>query len=315
MSQAERDFQALRQQADAGNAAAQYEFGLRMLKGAGAPFDPARAVAAIAAAAAQGHAGAIHAEAVFSAAGFHRAVDWNEAVRLAARAAIAGDAIAQGSLSLLGGSDRFELEAWMAPAASAQVRIRPGIETFSSFIPRAWCDWIVARAGPLLEATRVYGAKGYENDPMRSNTGAGFAIGQSDLVLKLTEARIARAIDTPLAHHEPTNVLHYKPGQEFKRHHDFLDPGLPAGARDIQNNGQRIATFLIYLNDGFDGGETDFPAINWRFKGKAGDAILFWNVTADGAPDRATVHAGLPPSSGEKWLFSKWVRDRPYSMR
>jgi hypothetical protein len=69
-------------------------------------------------------------------------------------------------------------------------------------------------------------------------------------------------------------------------------------------------TFLVYLNEGFEGGETDFPAAPYRFKGSTGDAVLFVNVDVRGQPDFKTKHAGLPPTSGEKWLLSQWVRDR-----
>jgi hypothetical protein len=31
-------------------------------------------------------------------------------------------------------------------------------------------------------------------------------------------------------------------------------------------------------------------------------------VEPDGKVDRGTLHAGLPPTSGEKWLLSQWVR-------
>ena len=61
----------------------------------------------------------------------------------------------------------------------------------------------------------------------------------------------------------------------------------------------------------YEGGETDFPRISFRFKGKRGDALLFSNTDPAGAPDYDTVHAGLPPTSGEKWLLSQWIRSRP----
>jgi len=34
------------------------------------------------------------------------------------------------------------------------------------------------------------------------------------------------------------------------------------------------------------------------------------NVGTDGEPDLASVHTGRPPSSGEKWILSQWIRDR-----
>jgi prolyl 4-hydroxylase len=69
----------------------------------------------------------------------------------------------------------------------------------------------------------------------------------------------------------------------------------------------------VYLNDDYEGGETEFPRIGLRFRGKRGDALMFDNVRPSGALDYDTLHAGLPPTRGEKWLFSQWVRSRPVS--
>ena len=95
---------------------------------------------------------------------------------------------------------------------------------------------------------------------------------------------------------------------------DFIDPAEPHFTELVRQQGQRLVTALIYLNDGFEGGETDFPRLNWRFKGAAGDALIFWNVTASGALEKASLHAGLPPTRGEKWIYSKWVRDRAWPL-
>jgi hypothetical protein len=123
-------------------------------------------------------------------------------------------------------------------------------------------------------------------------------------------ARIAATVGVPAAALEPIQVLHYAPGQTFERHYDFLDPDMPAFAAEIARAGQRLATFLVYLNDDFIGGETDFPLLDLRHRGAAGDALMFANLEPAGAPDRRMLHAGLPPASGEKWLLSQWIRDR-----
>jgi hypothetical protein len=129
-------------------------------------------------------------------------------------------------------------------------------------------------------------------------------------MLLLLRARIAAAVGTTPPFLEEANILHYSVGQEFRRHFDFLDPAEGDMAREIAAKGQRAGTFLVYLNDDFDGAETEFPAIPWRFKGGRGDAIYFRNVDVSGAPDRSTLHAGLAPTRGEKWLLSQWIRDR-----
>jgi len=110
---------------------------------------------------------------------------------------------------------------------------------------------------------------------------------------------------------EGSTVLHYGAGEEFFPHYDFLDTANPGYARQVAQFGQRVLTFLIYLNADFDGGETEFPMLGWKFKGKQGDAVFFHNVLPNMQPDRKTLHAGLAPTRGEKWLFSQWVRGLP----
>ncbi|MET0180846.1 MAG: 2OG-Fe(II) oxygenase, partial [Novosphingobium sp.] len=74
----------------------------------------------------------------------------------------------------------------------------------------------------------------------------------------------------------------------------------------------RVWTVLIYLNEGYGGGETHFPANGLRVKGRIGDAVLFRNLTPAGDPDPLAGHAGLPVSAGEKWLATRWIRARPF---
>ena len=61
-------------------------------------------------------------------------------------------------------------------------------------------------------------------------------------------------------------------------------------------------TFVIqtYLNDDFDGGETEFLYQNKREKAKAGDVLIF--------PCQYThVHRGNPPIDGDKYLITSWA--------
>ena len=74
--------------------------------------------------------------------------------------------------------------------------------------------------------------------------------------------------------------------------------------------GQRVQTCLVYLNSDYDGGETDFPKIGVKFRGRAGEAIIFDNVDEQGHGDMRTLHEGVPPTRGTKWLLSQWIRDK-----
>lgn len=284
-----------------------------LLTGRGARAAPADGARLVERAADEGDTDAMQLMAVLIALGVGRPRNWHEAHAFVAKAAAAGDARAQGQIAVLGDSDSFDPGAWIAPRRATMHCKAPRVATVEGFLSPAACGWIVEQARPRLEAARVKNPEqgGANVDGIRSNTGMGFSVVDTDLVMQLTQAAIAAAIGVPVMHQEPTNVLHYTVGQQYRPHFDFLDPGEAHFARELQQIGQRTITFLIYLNDDFEGGETEFPRLDWRFKGKTGDALVFWNVSAQGEPERNSLHAGLPPSRGEKWLFSKWVRDRP----
>jgi prolyl 4-hydroxylase len=298
------DVTSLRQRASAGDASARSALGARLLVGRDAPYDPDEARRLIDAAAHQDDADALQLSAVLAAL----SGEWSEAFGLVRRAAEAGDARAGAQLAIIGESPADQLS---IPNAEAPFDT-PRVLTFESFLSPQACAWIIDKARPNLDAARVKNAEtgGVSSDAIRTNTGMGFSVVDTDLVIQLAHARIAAAIGVPVTHQEPTNILHYTPGQEYKPHFDFIDPGVAHFARELQTVGQRTTTFLIYLNDDYEGGATTFPRLDWSFRGKTGDALAFWNVT-NGRPDPRTLHAGTPTANGEKWLFSKWVRDRP----
>jgi prolyl 4-hydroxylase len=95
-------------------------------------------------------------------------------------------------------------------------------------------------------------------------------------------------------------VLSYAPGQQYHQHSDAL-PNVPPGQ-------QRVLTFLVYLDEAYDGGETAFPALGLNVRGRTGDGLLFRNASHDGTPDPRSVHAGLPVTRGVKHLASRWIR-------
>ena len=92
---------------------------------------------------------------------------------------------------------------------------------------------------------------------------------------------------------------------------DYLDPSRFAG--EIAQRGQRVATFLVYLNEAFEGGETHFVELQRKFRPGAGGALFFYNVDENGAPEPQSLHEGAAPTSGEKWLLSQFIRDKAQS--
>ena len=142
----------------------------------------------------------------------------------------------------------------------------------------------------------------------RTNQFAVLNLLHTDLVAEMIRTRIANEIGAPLPCLEVSQVLRYGFGEEFLLHCDGLDP--QRNRDEIERFGQRAATFLIYLNEDFEGGETTFPRLGINYRGTTGEVLVFGNLGPDRMPDRRTQHAGRPPTRGVKWLFSQWIRDR-----
>ena len=303
----------------------QHRAGLALLADPGAAREWRKAIDLVDAAADAGHADAIERRALFEAMGVGRAADWSKALDSLTLAAERGSQNAAGQLILLA-ENEFDPTAksrdWkhvrscvaVAPLLKAPVArtlsASPLIRTISGFASQAECQWLIAAAAPRLERAIVLNRKTGEHgvDPGRTNQFVPFDLVDMDIVVEMIRARIANAIGAPLPFLEVSQVLHYSVGEEFAPHCDFFDPAKHAD--EIDRRGQRAATVLIYLNDEFAGGETSFPKLGIEHRGAAGDCLVFSNVDPSGAPDPRTQHAGRPPTSGEKWLFSQWVRDR-----
>jgi prolyl 4-hydroxylase len=267
---------------------------------------------ALAAAADAGDREAAHRLAVLAAMGLGLPQDWRMALQRLAQAATLGHATAARQLALLQRGGKIDLAAWLTPPASRTLNQGPAILAIDGFLPDAVCDWLMDRAGALTEPALVYDPETGEGrrERVRTNDAARFDLMQMDVVLALVRERIARAAGLPVPGLEWTQVLHYAVGQTFDWHVDWLDPATPGHAPDLAARGQRIATCLVFLNDDFEGGETAFEAGDLRHRGRKGDALLWANTLPDGSIDPRTRHAGLPPTKGEKWVLSQWLRGR-----
>jgi hypothetical protein len=188
----------------------------------------------------------------------------------------------------------------------------PRVWAFEGVASPAVCDWLIAQTRGRLKPATVYtAAGGLAVRSERNNSAVQLSVADADLVLLAVRERLAACAGLQVMHMDGPQVLHYAVGQQFVPHVDFFDPAIAAQAQEIAAAGQRVATGLLYLNDeGLQGGETDFPRLGLRHRGPRGDALVFFNVDAAGQSDRRTLHAGLAPTRGEKWVLSQWFRDR-----
>jgi prolyl 4-hydroxylase len=205
-----------------------------------------------------------------------------------------------------------DIEAWLRVPDARILSSTPRIAAVKEYLSGPTCDWLVRLGKPYLRRAEIFDSDSgtVRYDTTRDNDAAMLEVGQIDTVVGFVRSRIAALADVPVGALETTQVLRYEVGQQFDAHFDFLDVSKPGHARDVEQRGQRALTVLIYLNEDYEGGETAFPDVGSRFKGRKGDALVLWNLTEDGAPDRRTRHIGTAPTRGVKWLLSQWIRIR-----
>lgn len=320
---AEDTVERLREDARRGSLAAARALGLRLLVGRGAPFNPQEGLSLLTAAAQQGEGVALAQMATLKAAGAWVPQDWNEALDLLAEAAGRGSAHAQGQLRILahdalsndwrGLRARVNLEAWRMPPERRSLCEAPRIRAVEAFVPVAVCAWLLARAAGKYQRALMFDGQKANALSSRTCSDFKFDVVEADCVLQIVRERIAAITTLPVVAFEPPQIFHYALGQEIKAHYDALRLGDQGYGQGGAYKGDRIATFLLYLNDDYDGGDLVFPKVGLRHRGKAGDGVYFAHIDADGTPDRLSLHAALPVTRNEKFILSQWIHDRPFA--
>jgi prolyl 4-hydroxylase len=190
-------------------------------------------------------------------------------------------------------------------APRQMVSTDPHIEVVQSLFSAEECRYVQLLANPWMEPAMIYAANGSGmRDPHRDSDNMVVTPLAEDLVIQAVNRCIAEASGSQYDWGEPLHVLRYRPGQQYRPHHDAHASAPPEK--------RRIATALLYLNDAYEGGETHFPEIGITVRGAVGDLLIFHNLTADKLPDPRMTHAGLPITRGEKWLATRWIRGSDY---
>lgn len=189
----------------------------------------------------------------------------------------------------------------------------PRIVLFGGLLSDEECDELIAQSRRKLTRSSVVNAEtgAYDVHPDRTSSGTHFERGENELIRRI-ESRIAELVGCPVERGEPIQILHYRPGAEYKPHFDFFDPAYPGNEKVLAMGGQRVATLVMYLNDVVAGGSTVFPEVGLDVLPRKGNAVYFAYTTEDGQLDRRTLHGGSPVAEGEKWIATKWLRQRDY---
>ena len=159
--------------------------------------------------------------------------------------------------------------------------------------------YIMTHAEDKLEDSKITSGK-IVNESIRKSKTAWLS--KNDPVVNSIIQRCLKYTDTRVMNFEKLQVLKYEKGGHYKYHQDCF----------MSDKNRRIHTFILALNDDYDGGETHFPNLNKSYKLNAGDALFFDTLNKWECMTSKALHGGLPVKSGEKWVCNLWVRQYPY---
>jgi prolyl 4-hydroxylase len=206
------------------------------------------------------------------------------------------------------GTEAFTQQPEMSIALRMSV---PDLVLFSNFLSAPQCDELINQAKDRLARSKTFDPDtgGSAVNPVRTSHGMFFKRGETPLV-DYIEQKISSITGIPVDHGEGLQILRYEVGQEYKPHHDYFDTTRPNYGETDAGAGQRIATFLMYLNTPEKGGGTVFPESKMIVEACKGNGLLFRYPNTNA--ESKSLHGGTPVQAGVKWVATKWLRQKPY---
>jgi prolyl 4-hydroxylase len=169
-----------------------------------------------------------------------------------------------------------------------------------------------------------------------TRTSQSTSIPRDDIVGCIEARALAfQGFDIQRTQLEPLQLVQYGQGENYHHHTDWFDDHAHE-SRTLEYGGNRLTSFFVYVSaTNITGGGTNFPVLDapkderwcqfvdcdepWEsgvtFKPLPGNAVFWQNLLPDGSGDLATLHAGLPVTSGTKLGMNIWTRQAPLNRK
>jgi prolyl 4-hydroxylase len=205
----------------------------------------------------------------------------------------------------------LEIEADGRKVQVLQTMQNPRVIVFGNLLSDEECEGLIAAARVRLARSLTVETKtgGEVLNIDRTSDGMFFERGENEIV-KALESRIAALLKWPIEFGEGLQILRYSPGAQYRPHYDYFDPNEPGTPTILRRGGQRVATLVMYLQSPAQGGGTTFPDVGLEVAPVRGTGVFFSYDRPD--PVTRTLHGGAPVLSGEKWVATKWLREREF---
>jgi prolyl 4-hydroxylase len=133
---------------------------------------------------------------------------------------------------------------------------------------------------------------------------------ENDIFVERFKLLVCALTGIPITHQEAPHLVKYDVGGKYDAHHDFFHPNTDYYEGHTKVGGQRVVSSLLYLNEDFLGGETEFPKREKIVTPKTGRILSWRNVKLNDELDYDSLHAGKPVISGTKYILIIWTRER-----
>jgi len=191
------------------------------------------------------------------------------------------------------------------------------------FLSPVQCQGVIDLGRPVLEASTISLPKSQalsfvgSGEKEKAYVDLSFRTSRTsdlgcllDPLVQTIDAKICQTLGVSPARSEGTQLQHYAVGCEFKAHTDYFEPQTDEYRTFASHQGNRTWTFMVYINEVEEGGETEFLEIQKVIRPQRGMAVIWNNLRPNAQVNPHTIHAGRAVTKGEKFVITKWFRER-----
>jgi prolyl 4-hydroxylase len=177
-----------------------------------------------------------------------------------------------------------------------------------NIITQKEADYILEKAKPKFNNSLIL--SGPDESIRKSETAW---LGRKEPVVRDVIERLSQQFKFDVDNVEDLQVVRYVPGGYYNEHHDSCCEDSDHCHEFVKDSGQRVLTILIYLNDEFEGGHTNFPNLGLNLKADKYGGIVFNSLELGGSRCHPkALHKGTPVTAGTKYVCNVWVREKKW---
>jgi prolyl 4-hydroxylase len=201
----------------------------------------------------------------------------------------------------------------MPNRSSAKTEVSSGIVLIDNFLTQEKCDQILKE----LEFVPWHSSLTYQreadgnrrnhltNDRVSESAHHEWFTGRLNVMIRQIENRLKTLFGAEREDLEYWQATNYSHNGKFDYH-------LDAGYWNNHYAGDRILSFLLYLNTPVRGGQTHFRALDVEVEAKAGRLLVWENLFPNGYCNHRMIHSARPLLKGKRTTLVTWQRQKKF---